>query len=101
MTDWRDFFTEKSKLPIQRNVPLKDYTTIRSGGTAAAFLYITAETQAQEVLALRLKEGFPLYIIGKGSNLPAENARVRSVLVYPAGQRSAYLIESGRNPIWI
>ncbi len=54
---------------VQFNVPLKSYTTLRIGGTAAALVKLLEEKEVLSLADFCREEGVPWLCIGSGSNL--------------------------------
>ena len=54
---------------IQQNVSLRQYSTMRLGGTAAFVTDITSRIELQEALAWAEERGLPVMMIGGGSNI--------------------------------
>ena len=62
---------ETNDLPenIKSNVPLKNYSTFKIGGTAKYFCAVKDESETKEALDFAIKRKLRVFIIGKGSNL--------------------------------
>lgn len=54
---------------IQKNIPLKDYTTFKIGGPAKYFVEINTIEELQEILKWNKEKKQPILILGSGSNL--------------------------------
>lgn len=54
---------------IQRNVSLKDYSTMRLGGIANALTTVTTEQELLDALAWARQNALPLLVLGGGSNV--------------------------------
>jgi UDP-N-acetylmuramate dehydrogenase len=54
---------------IQRNVPLRNYSTMRLGGTATYLVDIHDRNELQEALAWAEQATLPVIMIGSGSNI--------------------------------
>lgn len=66
---------------IQKDVPLKNYTTFGIGGPAAYFLEIHTQEEAVEAMAFASKEGCPFIVIGKGSNALFDDRGYRGLVI--------------------
>ncbi len=55
-------------MKIQKNVPLKDYTTYKIGGPAKYFARIGNLEELREVFKIVKKENLPYFVLGGGSN---------------------------------
>ncbi|HMS55926.1 MAG TPA: UDP-N-acetylmuramate dehydrogenase [Fimbriimonadaceae bacterium] len=61
-------------IPIDRNVSLVPFTTLRAGGSAEFFAIATSTEQLGELLARAQSETIPVCLLGAGSNiLPADD----------------------------
>lgn len=56
-------------MQIQTNVSLKDYSTMRLGGTATHLAHVTTEAELTEALVIADKNKWPVIMIGGGSNI--------------------------------
>jgi len=54
---------------LQENVPLAPYTTLGIGGPARFFVEATQESHVLEALELASASGWPLFVLGGGSNI--------------------------------
>lgn len=59
----------KNRLPIEENVPLAPLTTLGVGGAARFFLEAREEKHVVEGLDLADSHGWPVFVLGGGSNL--------------------------------
>ena len=66
---------------IKREAPLSPLSTLGVGGRVECFLEPSRMEDFQAVFALRSREGFPLYILGGGSNAVFGDGRVPGVLL--------------------
>ncbi len=73
---------EEQNIPVAMQAPLRDYTTFRIGGPAAALLSPRDETQL--AAALRLCKGMqvPHFILGRGSNLLVADEGIDRAVIY-------------------
>lgn len=65
-------FTQKLKnagLPVQEQIPLYKYSTIKVGGNAKYFVEVENEDQAVLAFNLALQEETPVFVLGGGSNV--------------------------------
>ena len=79
--EWIDQLQNEFGGALRRNVPMRDYTSFRIGGTADAVLF--AQSEEQLVRAVRLcKEADELYlVVGNGSNLLVSDRGVRDLVI--------------------
>lgn len=54
---------------LQKNIPLKQYTTFNIGGPAKYFLVVKKESELLSAIALAKKLKVPVFVLGGGSNL--------------------------------
>ncbi len=79
----KEFFRQiKQILPrIQKNIPLKNYTTFRIGGPAEYFLKAKTKEDLIEGISAAQKKGLPFFILGKGSNLLVSDKGYRGLII--------------------
>lgn len=53
---------------IQRNIPLRDYCTLRIGGEADYFVDVQSVEEMRQALSYARQQQLPFFILGKGSN---------------------------------
>lgn len=73
------FFTHRMK--IQKNVPLSAHTTFRTGGRARFFIEVQTEEEIQNALALAREKNLPVFILGGGSNVLADDGGCDGVVI--------------------
>lgn len=56
-------------MDIRQNVSLKDYSTMRLGGTAAYMVDVHSRTEVQQAIAWAEERNLPVMMIGGGSNI--------------------------------
>lgn len=61
-------------MQIRENIPLAPYTTLNVGGPARYFVEARSETEILEALSYARARGFPVFILGGGSNLVVSDA---------------------------
>ncbi|HVD38661.1 MAG TPA: hypothetical protein VNC15_07495, partial [Solirubrobacterales bacterium] len=54
---------------VERDYPLSRLTTVRAGGSADFFALPSSDQEVVELLAWAEREGFPVGLVGSGSNL--------------------------------
>ena len=69
------------EMPVRRDVPLKDYTTLRVGGPADYFLEPDNENSLCGALAAAKETGTPVLLLGNGSNLLVRDGGFRGAAV--------------------
>ena len=57
------------KLPVKKNVSLKDYTTFKVGGSAKFFFQAKTKQDIIKAVSLARELNLPFFILGSGSNL--------------------------------
>lgn len=72
---------EISALPLQRNVPLADYTTMRIGGPADYFAEPSHEEQLLKLLSWANEEKHPCFVLGNGSNVIFDDEGFRGLVL--------------------
>ena len=74
-------------LPEERvllNEPLSGHTSFRCGGPAVCFVKIGSREELTEVIAVLQKEEAPFFILGRGTNVLADDAGFDGVIVQVA-----------------
>jgi UDP-N-acetylmuramate dehydrogenase len=66
---------------VRFDVPLRPLTTLRIGGPADALVELGSEADVLALFAWLEREGLPVFVLGKGSNLLVADAGVRGVVV--------------------
>jgi UDP-N-acetylmuramate dehydrogenase len=56
-------------IPIQEQVSLAPYTTLRIGGPARFFCKVTSEAELLEAITFARQSNLPIFVLGGGSNL--------------------------------
>ena len=65
----------------RRDVPLRELTTLRVGGPADLLVDVDSESDLLALLDWAGREGRPVVVLGKGSNLLASDAGLRGIAV--------------------
>jgi len=65
--------------------PLSKHTTLRVGGPAQFWVEPSNESAFGELIRSCRREGLPLFVIGRGSNLLVRDGGIRGVVVHPRG----------------
>ncbi|MEP7013925.1 MAG: UDP-N-acetylmuramate--L-alanine ligase [Verrucomicrobiota bacterium] len=65
--------------------PLAKHTTLRVGGPAEFWVEPRSESALVELVRFCQREGLPLFVIGRGSNLLVRDGGIRGVVVHPNG----------------
>jgi UDP-N-acetylmuramate--L-alanine ligase/UDP-N-acetylenolpyruvoylglucosamine reductase len=65
--------------------PLAKHTTLRVGGPAQFWVEPRTEAAFSDLIRHCRREGLPLFVIGRGSNLLVRDGGIRGVVVHPAG----------------
>jgi UDP-N-acetylmuramate dehydrogenase len=58
-----------ASVQVQENVPLKDYSTFRIGGSARHFMKAATHDELREALNLASQNNWPIFILAAGSNI--------------------------------
>ena len=66
---------------LRRDVPMREYTTFRIGGPAAAVLLAQDETQLVQAVALCARCNEPYFVMGNGSNLLVSDLGIRGLVI--------------------
>lgn len=66
---------------IQKNVPLKNYTTFRIGGPARYFCVVVNREELIEAVIFAKKEKLPFFILGGGSNLLVSDKGYKGLVI--------------------
>ncbi len=66
---------------ITYNVPMKEHTSFKIGGTADYFLKITNEEELKQALIYAKEKNIPITIIGNGSNILVLDKGIRGLVV--------------------
>jgi UDP-N-acetylenolpyruvoylglucosamine reductase len=74
---------------VERNYPLARLTTLRAGGGAELFARPAREPELVELLAWAAGEGYPVEVVGSGSNLLVSDAGVRGLVLKLDGELTA------------
>ena len=87
---WYDAFDQKIKetmpsLAVLREEPMDRRTTFRLGGPARRAVTPASGPEAAALLALAEAEGWPLLVVGSGSNLLAADEGVDRLVVFTSG----------------
>lgn len=95
-------------MQIQSDVSLKDYSTMRLGGTAAHLAHIKTEEDLKEAVDWAAKKDLPIIMIGGGSNIFWRDEgfpgliMVNEIKGYKEEQKDQthYLVTVGAGEIW-
>ena len=74
-------FSKKSRCEVRFHVPLREWTAIRIGGEADVLFRPARVEDAVTLLELLSEAGVPFFPMGNGTNLLAEDAGFRDVLI--------------------
>lgn len=81
-------------LPFRRNVPAKEFTTFRIGGPVSFFAEPANADELCQMLAAAEACGYPVYVIGNGSNLLVSDSGAEALFIR-IGSRMAELSFDG------
>ncbi|MBI5892301.1 MAG: UDP-N-acetylmuramate dehydrogenase [Deltaproteobacteria bacterium] len=63
------------------NVPMKEYTSMRIGGTADVIAFPIDEDDLKEILNFAYTKDFPVFFLGAGTNLLVKDSGIRGVVI--------------------
>jgi UDP-N-acetylmuramate dehydrogenase len=78
---------------IHPDEPLKRHTTFRIGGPADYLLEVADRQELSRVLALAAREGLPVHVLGRGSNLLVSDSGVRGFVLVLTGEFDRFEVE--------
>lgn len=81
---------------LKMNVPLKQYTTFRTGGAADCFVEITDPGELAAATDFLRNSGIPYFVMGNGSNLLVSDQGYRGVILHIEKGMSAIRTEGDR-----
>lgn len=94
-------------MKLLEQVPLREHTTLRVGGTADFYSEIDSSRDLEEVCEFAREQNLPVLILGRGSNLLVSDEGVRAVVVKPSAtkhteieQTDSLLIEADAGASW-
>jgi UDP-N-acetylmuramate dehydrogenase len=70
---------------LKKNVPLKDYSTIKIGGTALYFAAPSTLYELKELLCFSFDRNLPFYILGNGSNVLINDDTFNGIVIKLCG----------------
>jgi UDP-N-acetylmuramate dehydrogenase len=73
--------TNISKENIKYEVPMKDYTSFKTGGNAECLIRMQEIKEIQELLEISEKHKIPLTIIGNGSNILIKDKGIKGIVL--------------------
>ncbi|MBU2159112.1 UDP-N-acetylmuramate dehydrogenase [Patescibacteria group bacterium] len=68
-------------MSIRENVPLRDLTTLRAGGTARYVIDCVDEASVREALSFAQEKHLPFAVLGQGSNVLASDSGFKGVVL--------------------
>lgn len=80
-TLFREAFLEKMGTPPSENVPLSALSSFGIGGPADLFFEARTEGDLKKVLVLAVREKYPFYVIGSGTNILFADDGYRGLIV--------------------
>ena len=92
---------------VRENVPIKDLTTMRLGGTARFVLEVEQASEVPEAYAFAREKNLPVYVLGGGANTLGRDegyagviirCRIRGVEAVEEGDST--LLTVGAGEIW-
>jgi len=70
---------------VRLSEPLAKHTTLRVGGPAQFWVEVRTEAAFARLIRFCRRDGVPLFVIGRGSNLLVREGGIRGVVVHPSG----------------
>ena len=70
---------------VRLSEPLAKHTTLRVGGPAQFWVEVRTEEAFANLIRFCRRDGVPLFVIGRGSNLLVREGGIRGVVVHPSG----------------
>ncbi len=86
---------EKLNCPIQKNVPLKNLTTFKTGGNAEMIVKISSENTLAEIIREINNDNEKFFVLGKGSNIIADDNGYDGIIIMP-GEEMSEITLSGK-----
>jgi UDP-N-acetylmuramate dehydrogenase len=71
---------------LREKVPLKDYTTIKIGGTALYYSAPSTLSELKEILVFSFERNLPFYILGNGSNVLINENNFNGIVIKLCGK---------------
>lgn len=68
-------------LPIKKNVPLSQYTTLGVGGPAEYFVEVSSDAELEEAVAFAQSGSLHIHVLAGGSNLLASDEGVKGLVI--------------------
>lgn len=68
-------------MEIHKDIPLKNFTTMRLGGLASFMVEVKSEAELLEAHQFAIKNKLPFFIIGDGSNLIAKDEGYKGLII--------------------
>ena len=81
MTEQLTLFCRDNGIFFQTRVPMKNLTTFKIGGACDILAQPESEDQIAKLIRFCAQEKFPVFIIGKGSNLLVSDEGVRGLVI--------------------
>ncbi|MBI5599861.1 MAG: UDP-N-acetylmuramate dehydrogenase [Deltaproteobacteria bacterium] len=75
------FFVQRFKGKVLFGVPMSDYTSIRIGGPADVMAFPQDEADLADLLTFAASKNFPLFVLGRGTNLLVRDSGIRGIVV--------------------
>ncbi|MBI5561842.1 MAG: UDP-N-acetylmuramate dehydrogenase [Deltaproteobacteria bacterium] len=75
------FVIQRFKGKVLFDVPMSGYTSWRIGGPADVMAFPADETDLKDIMAFAESKGFPVHVMGCGTNLLVRDAGVRGVVI--------------------
>ncbi|MDD5433642.1 MAG: UDP-N-acetylmuramate dehydrogenase [Candidatus Pacebacteria bacterium] len=79
---------------LQKNIPLKDYTTFKIGGKAKYFFQAKSKEEIIEAIKWAQQKQLPFFILGGGSNVLISDKTYNGLVIQAKSQKSKVKIES-------
>jgi UDP-N-acetylmuramate dehydrogenase len=75
------FFVQRFKGKVLFDVPMSQYTSIGVGGPAEVMAFPRDEADLNDLLAFASSKRFPVFILGRGTNLVVRDKGIRGIVI--------------------
>ena len=77
---------KKTGCQVLENEPLKNHTSFKIGGNATLFIVVNDTIALKKIIEVCKIENYPMFILGKGSNVLADDEGIESVVIKLDGE---------------
>lgn len=79
--DRLDALARERGIPLERDVPLAPFTTLRVGGAADRYAVAASTEELVDLLELAADASVPTFLLGKGSDIVVADAGIRGLVI--------------------